>query len=308
LNPELDADWLDGTSVLDATRFRRILSVVSRVTEGKALVDRAVATLGHGDVARLETIFSICRPGDAGSLSGKTDYFAEKLIVLRGETYAAQIAAHKAGPDTVDARVTEGPDYATIERWILPKICVQPGLPLRSAAETVAHELEHAVERDPRAWPVDPATSDARTYVLGYVQIKGDEVDGHLVGARIRIALDGNRGGVHKALVPFLDATGNAAVSRDRLAQAIVDPSPDGLGYGSGILANALTNARTSEARFLMTKRAILSAYATMNDATATQMGAFGQKTKAAASRAAEARVRAELPAIDARLRLLGAS
>ena len=307
LPSSLDADWLDGTSELTPERFERALAVVSRVPEGKELVDRAVARLGHGDRDALRARFSVCAPSDAPGLGGKTFLAGETQFVTRGDDYAEQLAARTHGPDLLDARVAEGPYYATIERWLVPRVCVHAGLPLRGAAEAFAHELEHAVFRDPRVVPMDPATApDEITYAVAYVQVPGDEVDAYSVASRVRIAIDGNRSGIAYPLLHVLDRTGNPTVPREDLARIIVDPPPGGLGYGQGVLEGALANAKDAEARLLAGKRALLVAYAASREALAKELARRSLRDRLDAAKAAESRARAEIPVIDARLRALG--
>lgn len=229
----------------------------------KPLLDEAVARMGRGSRDALRARFTLCAEGDAPGLAGKTFMRQEQLVVAKGEGWAAEVQKAAHSDDLMDARVTDGVDYAVVERWVIPRICMQPALPLGGAVEALVHELTHALKRDPRRYPFDlTAQTDDVRYQLASVQLPGDEVDAYVAASRARVRLDGNNTGVLPPLRSSFDAQGRFVGSREGLAKAVVSAAPQGLGYGQGMLRNALAEARGAEISTLDSKRRLLATFA----------------------------------------------
>jgi GNAT superfamily N-acetyltransferase len=260
---DLGNDWLDGTGRLTPERLDRIFAIAARDAEVKPLLDEALARMGRGSRETLRSRFTLCAEGDAPGLAGKTFMRQEQLVVAKGEGWAAEVQKATHTDDLMDARVTDGVDYAVVERWVIPRICMQPQLPLGGAVEALVHELTHALKRDPRRYPVDLATpTDEAHFQIATVQLPGDEVDAYATASRARVRLDGGTAGVLPPLRPSFDAQGRLIGSRESLARAIVASAPQGLGYGDGMLRHALAEARAAESSTLESKRRLLATFA----------------------------------------------
>jgi hypothetical protein len=339
-------DWLDGTNELTEARFDRVMSVVVRDPDGNRIALEAVARLGRGSPAVLRSRFRVCVGAEADGLEGKTYTREELHLVGRGEGFEAALEGAIRSGDPLDVRVEEGPDFVMVSRWLMPRICIQPGLGTTQAAEAFVHELIHALRRDPRINP-DPVAFDDESYARAVVQLPGDEVDAYAGAVRVRIRLDGQQA-IAPQLARVFDPAGNLLVSRDDLGRIVLARQPQGLGYADGLLAGARQKAIASEAKRVAMRRDLLAQYAdfrrqeaavhaknieiftgnlkvyehnigvaqqrndpALEQKTRAQLAAEQRtladaRTKLAAAQASEERVRADLGPLDMRLAQLG--
>lgn len=263
----LDADWLDGASTIDAVHLGRILALGERDPEVAALFREAVKRLGGGHLEDFTGRFSPCPP-TMGSESGFTSVksleawiprsLEDLALGKRSPSTDAELARFQSGRSR-DVRVTTHADFIHAERTLLPEICIVARLPVVDAYEAIVHELVHALGMDPQAKTRLAAVArDKHAYDLSFVLLRGGEVEAYTVSGRARLRL-GYRGTRVARIQPFFDPrTAQPALGQEALAEVILATPPKGLGYASGLLANAFDEARRELSAQRVAERSML--------------------------------------------------
>jgi len=142
---------------------------------------------------------------------------------------------------------------------MLPEICIAPRLSVADAYEAVVHELYHALRRDPRAARNLAGTAaDEKAFQVAFAQAPGGEVEAYLASTRARVRL-GHPGKRTAPMARVLDAgTGKPTVPQAQLADIVLGPKPNGLGYSQGLFRGVYTDARKTLLEQLGAKRTAL--------------------------------------------------
>ena len=248
----LHANWLGGGSTVSADRVAATLAVGDSDPLVRDLVRKATERLGGGTPAGLAARFSVCEATDA-SHAGLTEVrFKDAWVVrtveelafaTRPEITQRQLAALQEGP-SLNVRIVTLPDLVLVERTMLPEICIAQRISILEAYEAIVHELVHALRADPRsALTLAQTAPDERAFLLAFVQAPGGETEAYETAVAARLRLH-HTDRLTSPILRFFDRTSGALVVPPVvLADAILAPLPEGLGYADGRLRDSYTNA-----------------------------------------------------------------